>query len=147
MELFSDEYFMREALKEARKAFDRGEIPIGAIVVADNKIIARAHNSTEQLNDVTAHAEMLAITAAANYMNGKYLKKCSLYVTLEPCIMCAGALGWSQIDKIIVGAKDEKKGFSSFKPIATHPKTVVTYGVLELECGALLQDFFKRLRN
>ncbi len=146
IEPFSDEYFMRKAFAEAVTAFGRGEIPVGAVVVSNGKIIARAHNLTETLNDVTAHAEMQAITAAANFLGGKYLNDCTLYVTLEPCVMCAGALGWSQIGKIVFGATDEKRGFNRFAPRALHPKTEITGGVLEIECAELLQEFFKQKR-
>ncbi len=146
IEPFSDEYFMKKAFAEALQAFDKGEIPVGAVVVANGKIIARAHNLTETLNDVTAHAEMQAITAAANLLGGKYLNDCVLYVTLEPCVMCAGALGWSQIGKIVYGAPDEKRGFKKFAPKSLHPKTEIVGGVLEIECVELLQEFFKNKR-
>ncbi len=137
---------MRKAFAEAVTAFDRGEIPVGAVVVSNGKIVARAHNLTETLNDVTAHAEMQAITAAANFLGGKYLNDCTLYVTLEPCVMCAGALGWSQIGKIVFGASDEKRGFNRFAPRALHPKTELVGGVLEVECAELMQEFFKQKR-
>lgn len=137
---------MKKAFAEAVTAFEKGEIPVGAIVVANGKIIARAHNLTETLNDVTAHAEMQAITAAANFLGGKYLNECTLYVTLEPCVMCAGALGWSQIGKIVYGANDEKRGFQRFAPKALHPKTEITGGVFETECAELMQEFFKQKR-
>lgn len=137
---------MKKAFAEAVTAFEKGEIPVGAIVVANGKIIARAHNLTETLNDVTAHAEMQAITAAANFLGGKYLNECTLYVTLEPCVMCAGALGWSQIGKIVYGATDEKRGFQRFAPKALHPKTEITGGVFETECAELMQEFFKQKR-
>ena len=146
IEPFSDEYFMKKAFAEALQAFDKGEIPVGAVVVANGKMIARAHNLTETLNDVTAHAEMQAITAAANLLGGKYLNDCVLYVTLEPCVMCAGALGWSQIGKIVYGAPDEKRGFKKFAPKSLHPKTEIIGGVLEIECIELLQEFFKSKR-
>jgi len=146
IEPFSDEYFMRKAFAEAVTAFGRGEIPVGAVVVSNGKIIARAHNLTETLNDVTAHAEMQVITAAANFLGGKYLNDCTLYVTLEPCVMCAGALGWSQIGKIVFGATDEKRGFNRFAPRALHPKTEIMGGVLEVECAELMQEFFKQKR-
>lgn len=142
MELYSDEYFMNEALKEAQKAFGLDEVPVGAVIVANNKIIARAHNYTEHLNDVTAHAEMQAITSAANALGGKYLTDCTLYVTLEPCVMCAGALQWSQITKIVYGATDEKKGYAKINQPLLHPKTTVIKGVLEKECAQLMKDFF-----
>lgn len=138
---FSDEYFMKQALEEAHKAFDEEEIPVGAIVVCNNRIIARAHNLTERLNDVTAHAEMQAITAAANYLGGKYLKDCTLYVTLEPCNMCAGALAWSQISRIVYGASDKKRGFTAFSPSPLHPRTEVVTGVLEVESASLVKTF------
>lgn len=145
-----DEYFMRLALAEAQEAFDEGEIPIGAVITVNDKVIARAHNRTEALNDVTAHAEMQAITSAAEYLGGKYLPDCTLYVTVEPCSMCAGALGWSQIGRIVYGTPDSKKGFFSYynpekSPI--HPKTSVQGGVLEDECKDLMQTFFRKLRH
>ena len=145
--IFSDEYFMLEALKEARKAFEKDEVPVGAVVVADNRIIARAHNLTETLNDVTAHAEMQAITSAASYLGGKYLKDCTLYVTLEPCLMCAGALYWAQISRIVYGAADVKRGFTLNPSSPLHPATSVTSGILEKECAAMLTNFFKKKRN
>lgn len=144
--IFSDTYFMRKALQEAETAFKKNEIPVGAIIVIDNRIIAKAHNLTETLNDVTAHAEMQAITAAANFLGGKYLHNCTLYVTLEPCQMCAGALYWSQLSKIVYAAKDEKRGYSSLKT-TLHPKTTVVNGVLEQEAAALLKRFFIEKRN
>ena len=142
----NDEQYMRKALAEAQQAFEEDEIPIGAIVVCQNHIIARAHNLTETLHDVTAHAEMQAITAAANELGGKYLTDCTLYVTVEPCVMCAGALGWSQIPRIVYGCRDEKRGFSDYAPHALHPKCTVIGGVLEEECRQLMQDFFKQKR-
>ena len=145
-QLLNNEYFMRQALREAQQAYEKDEIPIGAVIVCQNRIIARAHNLTEVLNDVTAHAEMQAITAAANVLGGKYLKDCTLYVTVEPCPMCAGALAWSQISKIVFGAKDEKRGFSVIAPNSLHPKTQIDGGVLQEECAALMQDFFKNKR-
>lgn len=144
--ILNDEYFMRQALNEAQYAFEKNEVPIGAVIVHDNRIITRAHNLTETLNDVTAHAEMQAITAAANVLGGKYLVNCTLYVTVEPCPMCAGALGWSQISKIVYGAKDEKRGYSDIAPKALHPKTKISGGVLEEECAQLMQVFFKSKR-
>ena len=141
-----DEQFMRKALIEAQAAYDEGEIPIGAIIVCRDRIISRAHNLTETLNDVTAHAEMQAITSAANLLGGKYLKGCTLYVTVEPCVMCAGALGWSQIDRVVYGAPDAKRGYALYAPHAFHPKTRVTAGVMEEECRQLMQDFFKSKR-
>lgn len=143
--LFTDEYFMRIALNEATTAFERDEIPVGAIIVTNNKIIAKAHNLTETLTDVTAHAEMQAITSAANYLGGKYLQDCTLYVTLEPCIMCGGALYWSQISKVVYGASDPKRGFKA-KIGELHPKTEIVNGVLEDECGLIMKEFFQRKR-
>jgi tRNA(adenine34) deaminase len=142
----SDEYFMREALREAGKAADEGEIPVGAIIVAGGSIIARAHNQTERLNDVTAHAEMVAITAAADYLGAKYLNDCTLYATLEPCVMCAGAIGWSQLGRIVYGAADPKRGFTKRTPSPLHPKTEVASSILADECSALVKDFFKKKR-
>ena len=147
MELYSDLYFMNEALKEARKAYGADEVPVGVVIVAENKIIARAHNLTELLNDVTAHAEMQAITSAANYIGGKYLNECILYVTLEPCLMCAGALYWSHITKVVYGASDEKRGFSKLNQPVLHPKTIIVKGVLEEECSTLLKEFFALKRK
>ena len=144
-ELFSDEYFMRKALDQAYTAFERGEIPVGAIIVSKNRIIAKTHNLTETLIDVTAHAEMQAITSAENHLGGKYLQDCTLYVTLEPCVMCAGALYWSQISRIVVGAKDEKRGYQS-SGVRLHPKTEIQFGILEMECAQLMKDFFKDKR-
>ena len=144
---FTAEYFMKKALQEAEIAFEKGEIPVGAVIVVADKVIARSHNLTEALNDVTAHAEMQSITAAANYLGGKYLINCTLYVTLEPCVMCAGALGWSQITKIVYGATDMKRGFKSFAPNSLHPKTEVVSGVLETECANLVKAFFRKKRN
>lgn len=141
----SDEDFMRLALAEARKAGENGEIPIGAIIVSGGQVIARAHNLTEALNDVTAHAEMQAITIAEGEC-GKYLTDCAIYVTVEPCIMCAGALGWAQISKVVYGASDPKRGYTQFQPSALHPKCVVVKGVLEEECGQLMKEFFKKKR-
>lgn len=143
---FSDEYFMRKAIVEAQIAFDKGEIPVGAIIVVDNKIIARSHNLTELLNDVTAHAEMQSITAAANFLGGKYLINCTLYVTIEPCQMCAGALYWSQISKIVFGARDENRGYLNMGT-QLHPKTTVVHGVLENECSELMKRFFAERRK
>lgn len=145
-QILNDEYFMRQALLEAQKAFEKDEVPIGAVIVIQNRIIARAHNLTETLNDVTAHAEMQAITAAANVLGGKYLKDCTLYVTIEPCPMCAGALAWAQISKIVFGAKDEKRGFSVVSSKIPHPKTTIVSGILEEECASIMQDFFKQKR-
>jgi len=145
--LFSDEFFMNEALKEARKAFDRDEVPIGAVVVCERTIISRAHNLTETLNDVTAHAEMQAFTAAAGYLGGKYLRECTLFVTLEPCVMCAGAAFWTQLGKIVYGAADEKRGYRLIKQALTHPKTVIESGILSAECSQILKEFFNRKRT
>ena len=144
--IFDDTYFMKKALQEAEAAFEKDEIPVGAIIVIDNKIIARAHNLTETLNDVTAHAEMQAITAAANYLGGKYLLNCTMYVTLEPCQMCGGALYWSQISKIVYGAKDEKRGCGVLGT-TLHPKTSIVGGVMEHEAATLLKKFFIQKRN
>jgi tRNA(adenine34) deaminase len=143
---FSDEYFMKKALQEAAIAFEKGEVPVGAIIVIDNKIIARSHNLTELLNDVTAHAEMQAITAAANFIGGKYLINCTIYVTVEPCQMCAGALYWSQISKIVFGATDEKRGYQKMKT-QIHPKTEVVSGILHNECSDLMKRFFAEKRK
>ena len=143
--IFTDEYFMKKALQEAYIAFDKDEIPVGAIVVTNNRVIAKSHNLTELLNDVTAHAEMQAITASANFLGGKYLTNCTLYVTLEPCQMCAGALYWSQISKIVFGASDAQRGFAKMGT-QLHPKTIVVSGVLEEECADLMKDFFKKKR-
>ena len=141
-----DKQYMQKALQEAQQAFDEGEVPIGAVVVCQGRVIARAHNLTETLHDVTAHAEMQAITAAANELGGKYLTDCTLYVTVEPCVMCAGALGWSQMSRIVYGCRDEKRGYSDYAPRALHPKCSVTAGVLEEECRELMQRFFKEKR-
>lgn len=137
---------MKKALDEARRAFDEDEIPVGAVMVCRDTVIARAHNMTERLTDVTAHAEMQAITAAAGELGGKYLDECTLYVTVEPCIMCAGALGWAQLGRLVFGARDEKRGYQRFAPEALHPKTQVVQGVMEDECAQLMKDFFKRKR-
>ncbi|MDR0939391.1 MAG: nucleoside deaminase [Mediterranea sp.] len=141
-----DTHFMRQALAEAAKAAERGEVPVGAVVVCKERIIARAHNLTETLNDVTAHAEMQAITAAANMLGGKYLKECTLYVTVEPCVMCAGAIAWAQTGRLVFGADDEKRGFRRYAAEALHPKTAVTAGVLADECARLMKDFFAARR-
>lgn len=141
-----DIFYMRQAILEARKAFDRGEIPVGAVVVCRERVIARSHNLTETLNDVTAHAEMQAITAAANNLGGKYLTDCTLYVTVEPCVMCAGAIAWSQMGRLVFGATDEKRGYQRYAPHALHPKTTVVQGVLDEECASLMKDFFKKRR-
>jgi tRNA(adenine34) deaminase len=144
--IFTDEYFMKKALNEAEIAFERGEIPVGAVIVVNNTVIARSHNLTELLNDVTAHAEMQTITAAANYLGGKYLIGCTLYVTLEPCQMCAGALYWSQISKIVFGASDQNRGFEKMGT-QLHPKTVVKRGVMENEASDLMKRFFMEKRK
>ena len=144
--IFDDTYFMKKALQEAEAAYEKGEIPVGAVIVIDDRVIARAHNLTETLNDVTAHAEMQAFTSAADYLGGKYLKECTLYVTLEPCQMCAGASYWTQIDKIVFGAKDEHRGFNKFKT-TLHPKTKVIGGVLEEKCSTIITKFFIEKRN
>ena len=145
--MYDDKYFMNEALKEAQKAFDADEVPVGAVIVANNKIIARGHNLTERLTDVTAHAEMQAITSAANALGGKYLLDCTLYVTLEPCPMCAGALNWSQITKVVYGASDPKRGFSTISQNMFHPKTVVVKGIMEEPCGEIIKRFFNSKRQ
>lgn len=141
-----DIFYMKQALQEAKCAFEEDEIPVGAVIVCSDRIIARAHNLTERLSDVTAHAEMQAITAASEYLGGKYLTDCTLYVTVEPCIMCAGALGWSQIGRVVYGAEDEKRGFRKFAPQALHPKTQLVSGVMEKECALLMKEFFQRKR-
>ncbi|GAA4949491.1 nucleoside deaminase [Algibacter agarivorans] len=146
IEPFDDIYFMKKALQEAESAFEQGEIPVGAVIVIDNRIIARGHNLTETLTDVTAHAEMQAITAATNFLGGKYLQKCTLYVTLEPCQMCAGALYWSQISKIVYGARDMERGCINLKT-KLHPRTTISGGVLEEEASALMKRFFVEKRN
>lgn len=143
--MFSHEYFMKMALQEAEEAKDLQEVPIGCVIVMNERVIARGHNLTEQLNDVTAHAEMQAITSAANFLGGKYLKDCTMYVTLEPCVMCAGALAWSQISKVVIGARDEKRGFIN-KNLQLHPKTEIITGILENECSVLVKEFFKEKR-
>jgi tRNA(adenine34) deaminase len=144
--MLDDNYFMRQALREAQKAFEKDEIPIGAVIVCQQRIIARSHNLTEMLNDVTVHAEMQAITAAANVLGGKYLTDCTLYVTIEPCPMCAGALGWAQISRVVYGASDEKRGYSLFSPNLLHSKTLVTSDVMSDECKVLMKNFFERKR-
>jgi len=145
--VYSDEHFMKEALKQAQMAFEEGEIPVGAVVVCQNKIIARAYNQTERLNDVTAHAEMLAITSAANFLGGKYLQDCTLYVTLEPCGMCAGALYWSQLSRLVFAQGDPKRGFGSINSKMVHPKTEIQSGLMAESSKKLLDDFFAKLRN
>ncbi|MBE4950294.1 nucleoside deaminase [Chryseobacterium culicis] len=143
--MFTDEYYMKMALQEAEAALEKDEVPIGCVVVSNSRIIARAHNLTETLNDVTAHAEMQAITSAANFLGGKYLKDCTLYVTMEPCVMCSGALSWSQISKVVIGARDEQRGFIN-KHLSLHPKTEIITGIMEAECSSLVKDFFKSKR-
>ena len=147
MNLLNDEYWMRLALKEANYAREEDEVPIGAVIVSNNKIIAKGYNQTERLNDVTAHAEMIAITAAANYLGAKFLEGCTLYVTIEPCPMCAAALRWARISKVVYGAHDPKAGYSQFGPKLFHPKTEIQHGTLEHECGVLMKEFFKGKRE
>lgn len=147
LNVFNDNHFMKLALQEAEMAFEKGEVPIGAVIVSNKKIIARGHNLTEQLNDVTAHAEMLAITSAANHLGGKYLEKCTLYVTLEPCPMCAGALYWSHIGKVVYAASDEKRGYKSRNPNMLHPKTEIISGVMANEASEILKRFFQQKRT
>ena len=142
----NDAFYMKQALLEAQKAFEKGEVPVGAVVVCQERIIARSFNLTETLTDVTAHAEMQAITAAANYLGGKYLSDCTLYVTVEPCVMCAGAIAWSQMGSLVFGAADEKRGYQRYAPQALHPKTVVRKGVLAEECATLMKEFFQKRR-
>ena len=145
--LFSDEYFMKEALKEAEKAYEQDEVPVGVIVVAKQRIIARAHNMTQQLEDVTAHAEMIAITSASNFIGAKYLTDCTLYASLEPCLMCASALNWAQLGRLVFGASDDKAGYHIVESPVLHPKTEIAFGVLEDECAKLLKQFFKEKRG
>nr|WP_293844649.1 nucleoside deaminase [uncultured Arsenicibacter sp.] len=145
--MFSDEYFMNLALQQAELAAGKGEIPVGAVIVCQNRVIAKAHNLTEQLTDVTAHAELMAVTAATHYLGSKYLPYCTLYVTLEPCVMCAGVLFWAQIGRIVIGASDEKRGYARFQPSLLHPKTRLTTGILAEDCQELLTAFFRRLRK
>lgn len=147
LDIFSDEYFMKEALKEAWKAFAEDEVPVGAVIVSNNRVIARGHNLTETLNDVTAHAEMQAFTAAAGFIGGKYLLDCTLYVTVEPCLMCAGAAYWTQISRIVYGAKDDKRGFSKLNSSVLHPTTELVGGVMEKECAELMKEFFQKKRE
>jgi len=144
--LYSAEYFMNEALKEAKKALEKNEVPIGAVVVCENRIIARAHNLTETLNDVTAHAEMQAFTSASGYLGGKYLNECTLYVTIEPCVMCAGASFWAQLGTLVYGAQDPKRGYQKVEKQLLHPKTKIIPGILSLECGELMTSFFQSQR-
>lgn len=145
--MLDDSYFMKQALIEAAKAGERGEVPVGAVVVCKERIIARAHNLTETLNDVTAHAEMQAITVAANALGGKYLNDCALYVTVEPCVMCAGAIAWAQMGKLVFGAEDDKRGYQRYAPQALHPKTIVVKGVLAETCAELMKNFFAAKRR
>ena len=147
MNTLSHEYYMSLAIKEAKRALEEEEVPIGAVIVSQNQIIGKGYNQVERLKDVTAHAEIIAITAAANYFNSKYLPDCTLYVTLEPCMMCASAIGWAQIKQVVFGASDPKKGFSIFTPSPFHPKCIVEAGILEEACTALLQDFFRSRRS
>ena len=146
IDVFTDEYFMKQALQQARIAYDAGEVPVGAVIVTHQQIIAKAHNQVEQLGDVTAHAEILAITAASDFLGSKYLQDCTLYVTLEPCLMCAGALFWSQIGKVVIGARDAKRGFSTLEKPLLHPKTELNFDVMAHESEILLKAFFKALR-
>lgn len=147
IEVYTDTYFMKQAYLEAQKAFEKGEVPVGAVMVCNNQIIARAHNNTEQLTDVTAHAEIMAMTAASTYLGNKYLLDCTLFVSLEPCIMCAGAIAWAQLGRLVYGASDEKKGFMRYGKELLHPKTTVEFGILNEECGELLTTFFKERRK
>lgn len=147
MSFFTDEYFMHKALQEARKGYIKDEIPVGAVIVAQNQVLALAHNLTETLHDVTAHAEILAITAAENYLGAKYLQDCTLYVTIEPCAMCAGAIGWSQIGRLVYGAEDPKRGFTLYTPSLLHPRTEIKHGVKADKSAVLLQQFFKEKRS
>lgn len=144
---FSDEHFMKEAYKEAQYAFEKDEIPVGAVVVCKNKVIARGHNQTEILNDVTAHAEMIALTSASNHLGSKYLNECDIFITLEPCVMCAGALFWAQFRRVIYGASDPKRGYSTVNPAILHPKTIVVKGIMAKESQDLLNEFFRKLRE
>ncbi len=146
LSIHSDNHFMKQAILEAQKAFEKGEVPVGAVVVADNQIIARAHNQTQLLNDVTAHAEMIAITAAADHLGNKYLHDCTLYITLEPCPMCAGAIGWAQLGKLVYGASDDKKGFMIYGKRMLHPKTKVEFGIMNEECSNMMSSFFEKKR-
>ena len=145
--LFSDEYFMNEAIKQAELAFQKEEIPVGALVVSNNRIIARGHNMTQELQDVTAHAEMIALTSASNFLGAKYLTECTLYVTLEPCLMCASALKWAQLGRLVFGASDDREGYHVIEKPVLHPKTEIRFGVLEEECASLIKKFFKNKRR
>lgn len=146
LQVYDDHYFMRQAILQAQEAYELGEVPVGAVVVANNRIIARAHNRTERLKDVTAHAEIIALTAASEYLGSKYLIDCTLYVTLEPCVMCAGALAWAQLSRLVYGASDDKRGFMRFGKMLLHPKTKVEFGIMNNVCESLMQDFFKERR-
>ncbi|MGB0864054.1 MAG: nucleoside deaminase [Saprospiraceae bacterium] len=146
LSIFNDDYFMKMALKEAQAAYEQGEVPVGAVMICQNQVIAKGHNLTEKLTDVTAHAEIICLTAASEALGSKYLTDCTLYVTLEPCTMCAGALAWAQLGKVVYGASDEKRGFARLQPKVLHPRTVIIKGVLEEECGQLVKDFFKERR-
>ncbi|WP_267406640.1 MULTISPECIES: nucleoside deaminase [unclassified Chryseobacterium] len=143
--MFTDEYFMKMALQEAEIALEKDEVPIGCVIISNDRVIARSHNLTEALNDVTAHAEMQAITSAANFLGGKYLINCTMYVTMEPCVMCSGALSWSQITKVVIGARDEQRGFIN-KNLSLHPKTEIVTGVMERECSSIVKEFFRSKR-
>ncbi len=147
LSIHSDDFFMKQALKEAQKAFDQNEVPVGAVVVCKKQIIAKSHNQTEMLNDVTAHAEMLGLTSASSYLGSKYLHHCELFITLEPCVMCAGALKWSQIGRVVYGASDDKGGFMRYGKELLHPRTKVEYGIMQDECSLILQEFFKKRRK
>lgn len=146
LSIHSDVYFMEQALKEAQKAFDFGEVPVGAVVVANKQIIARAHNQTQMLNDATAHAEIMALSSASNYLGSKYLQDCTLYVTLEPCVMCAGAMYWSKVSKVVYGASDDQRGFMRYGKELLHPRTKLAFGIKQEECAAILQKFFEKRR-
>jgi tRNA(adenine34) deaminase len=147
LSIHSDEHFMKQALKEAEKAYEEKEVPVGAVIVANNRIIAKSYNQVEKLQDVTAHAEMLAITSAQNYLGSKYLNECTMFLTLEPCVMCAGALYWSQIGRLVIGARDPKRGFERQDPSPLHPKTTYTFGLMESECESLIKSFFTEMRG
>ena len=147
MKSLPDEYFMNLALKEALEALEEDEVPIGCVIVAQNQIVGKGYNQVERLHDITAHAEIIAITAASNYFNNKYLKDCTLYVTIEPCMMCAAAMGWAQLRRIVYGTADIKKGYTCFQPSPLHPKTIVDSGIMQQECAALVKDFFRKKRD
>ncbi len=142
LSVFSDQYFMKQALQEAQKAYDNGEVPVGAVIVSNNTIIARAHNQTEGLKDITAHAEIIVMTAANDYLGSKYLDDCTLYITLEPCVMCAGAIKWAQLSRVVYGASDDKNGFMRYGKELLHPQTKLEFGILHDECGAIMKNFF-----